>query len=279
MFLEASLVEPLRVPLGFGPLPGCTTQGIVRLPWRAPPVMAGQGLSWCCQSVDDLRDTAWDEAAAPFILLEPEWKVWRHLPHATARRQWMRGRVAAKDAVRLLLLDRYSVIAPLEAIAILPDEQGQPQVTCTRLPRADALISVSISHCGNSSVALAAERTDRCCDVGIDVASQTDTHDGLAEGGFTSFEMELLVTYPEPERTHWLLCLWCAKESVGKALGVGLMGNPLNYIVRRMDPARGEVDIEPNFTSGVSPYNKTTITAHVGSDRGLAYAVVYLKGI
>jgi phosphopantetheinyl transferase len=192
----------------------------------------------------------------------------------------MRGRVAAKDAVRLLVLERYRLAAPLEVLSILPDEHGQPGVSCAALPDAGAGICVSISHCGNASVALATERSEFCRGVGIDVASQTDNHDGLAEGGFASAETSLLDDCPAPERDDWLLRLWCAKEAVGKALGVGLMGNPLNYIVERVSRARHSVEIEANVPRppGATPDAPVRMTAHVGCDRGLAFAVARREG-
>ena len=272
---DDSARKPFRPSLQFGFLPGHTVKGIIRNPWRQP-TLAAEGLrGWCCQCLDEFHPNVWDLISAPYIFLEPELKVWRHLPHATARRRWMRGRVAAKDAVRLLLLERYGVVAPLESIGILPDEGGQPQVTCAALPQTKNLISISISHCGNSSVALAAERSECCRDVGIDVASLADNHEGLAEGGFVPAETALLDDFPDGERPGWLLRLWCAKEAVGKALGVGLAGNPLNHIVRRIDLTQGHVDIETHVPGDptTSSSCKTCMTAHVGHDRGMAFAV------
>ena len=259
-------------------MPGYGAQGIVRRPWRQPARAAGRVHGWCCQCVEEGPSDTWDESAAPYILREPEWRVWRRLPRAAARRRWMRGRVAAKDAVRLLLLDRYRLTASLETICVLPDALGQPQVACVGLPETCAGISVSISHCGNGSVALAAECSACCRDVGIDVASQADGHDGLAEGGFASAETALLENCPAPERADWLLRLWCAKEAVGKALGVGMMGNPSNYLVRRVDRTRGavEVEVSVDLDPVAASHGPSRMTARVGCDRGLAFAVARL---
>jgi len=272
---EDAAPEPFRLSLGFGSLPGHAVKGIVRNPWSQPTLAAGGLRGWCCQCVDEFRPSAWDRIAAPYILLEPEWNVWRHLPNAVARRRWMRGRVAAKDVVRLLLLERYGIVAPLESIGILPNEGGQPQATCAALPQTKNRISISISHCGNSSVALAAERSEFCRDVGIDVAWLTDNHEGLAEGGFVPAETALLDECPDRERPGWLLRLWCAKEAVGKAMGVGLAGNPLNHIVQQVDLTQGTVEIEAHVPGATTTSfsSITCVTAHVGHDRGMAFAV------
>lgn len=278
---EDSIAEIFRVPRHFGHLPGYGTAGIVRRPWRRAAHVPGRVQGWCCQCIEEEADDAWDEAVAPYILREPEWRIWHRLPRAAARRRWMRGRVAAKDAVRLLVLERYRLAAPLEVLIILPDEHRQPRVSCSALPDAGAGICVSISHCGNTSVALATERSEFCRGVGIDVVSQTDNHDGLAEGGFASAETSLLDDYPTPERSDWLLRLWCAKEAAGKALGVGLQGNPLNFVVSQINRVRQTVEVESQSAPppGDPPAHPTRVTARVGCDRGMAFAVAKLEGL
>ena len=274
-----SIAEIAGLPKKFGALPGYGGPGVVRYPWTVPALAAAPTRGWCCQCVDEDGADAWPEALAPYILREPEWTVWRHIPNAAAQRRWMRGRVAAKDAVRLLLRDRFGVMATLEAIGVLPGACGQPRVACGGLPATGAGILVSISHSGKSSVALAAERSEVCRGVGIDVVSLDDHHDGLAEGGFAATETALLDDCPLPERHDWLLRLWCAKEAVGKALGVGLRGDPLTLVVRQVDRARGTVEVEPNDfrESDGAMRSPAQVTARVGSDRGMAFAVACLE--
>ncbi len=277
---EESITETFRAQKHFGHLPGYGSPGIIRRPWKRATHLPGGLQAWCCQCVDDRANETWDEATAPYILSEPEWLIWHRLPRASLRRRWMRGRVAAKDAVRLLVLECYRLAASLEVLGILPNEHGQPGVSCSALPDKGAGICLSISHCGNTSVALATERSAFCRGVGIDVASQTDNHDGLAEGGFASAETSLLDDCPAPERKDWLLRLWCAKEAAGKALGVGLQGNPLNVVVSQINRVRQTVEVEINASSppGVPPPPPVRMTARVGTDRGMALAVAKREG-
>jgi phosphopantetheinyl transferase len=265
------------MPRQFGRLPGWEEAGIIRRPWRRPAQTVGRMQGWCCQCIEQNTPGAWDQAAAPYVLHEPEWMVWRRLPRAAARRQWLRGRVAAKDAVRWLLFERYRLVAPLEAICVLPDERGRPCVSCAAPADVRAEIFVSISHCGNTSVALAAERSGSCRGVGIDVASEADPHEGLAEGAFAAFETALLKSRAAPDRAHWLLRLWCAKEAVGKALGLGLMGNPLNYVVRGLNLAQRMARVEIAFDSTAVSGMPARMTARMGSGRGMAFAVARLE--
>jgi phosphopantetheinyl transferase len=191
----------------------------------------------------------------------------------------MRGRVAAKDAVRLLLLDRCGLEVALESIAVIPNEQGRPLVVCDALQGSKDRVFVSIAHCGDASVALATAGSDLCRGIGIDIVWRADDHDGLAEGGFSSEEMALVDSWPELERIDWLPRLWCAKEAVGKALGVGLMGNPLSLLVRRVDRVRGRVDVEidSRHAALLPPGKRGRMTAQVGCDRNMAFAVAKLE--
>ena len=276
---EASTARILRSPGLFGSLESYGAPGLVRRTWMRPARNGGGAQAWCCECVEEDLVHAWDQAAMPFVLRESEWRTCRSLPRAASRRRWLRGRLAAKDAVRCLMLERYGLVASLETIGVLPDDLGQPRVSCASLPGGGGEILVSISHCGNSSVALAAERSASCLAVGIDVALQAGDHEGLAEGGFAPHETALLEEWPAPLRADWLLRLWCAKEAAGKALGVGLMGNPLNYIVYRVNRARQTVEVEANFRGGSTALldNRARVTAHVGADRGMAFAVVRLE--
>ncbi|MEI6219317.1 MAG: 4'-phosphopantetheinyl transferase superfamily protein [bacterium] len=264
----------------FGPPPGYAGNGMIRFSWRQPASAMAPAQSWCCQCVDEGQDQ-WDKAVAPYILLEQEWIIWNRISHIAVRRRWLRGRVAAKDAMRLLLWHRHGIAAPLEAICVLPDEFGRPLVSCPAMPGVNKGVSVSISHCNNRSVALAIECSASCSSVGLDVASRTDNHEGLAEGGFAAGETALLDDCPASERSDWLLYLWCAKEAACKALGVGLMGNPLNFAVKRVNRQQLTVEVEasPALKLPATQNSPPQIAAHVGRDPGVVFAVVGLKQV
>ena len=63
MLMNEPISESFRIPLGFGPLPGFRVHGIVRSPWRHPIQIAGLEHGWCCQCVDKLQASAWEEIA------------------------------------------------------------------------------------------------------------------------------------------------------------------------------------------------------------------------
>jgi phosphopantetheinyl transferase len=247
-------------------------QPAARLPAHVP--------GWCCQCAETATDDEWAATMASGLLGEPEWRIWQALPRPSRQRRWMRGRVAAKAAVQRLVRERRHGEVPPQALWIVPDANGQPQVACPTRPELGNDICVSISHCGSSSVALATERSARCRGVGIDIASQTDNHAGLAEGGFTAAETALLNDLPASESGDWLLRLWCAKEAVGKALGVGLQGNPHNFVIDRIDPVRRAVELVVRIAAapGKPAAHPERMTALVGCDRGLAFAVASLGG-
>ncbi|MCU1686086.1 MAG: pks1-2 [Amycolatopsis sp.] len=150
----------------------------------------------------------------------------RHPPRG--RRQWLLGRIAAKDAVRHLLWDAGAGgIFPAE-LRIGNDRAGRPTVEGA-LGRELPELTVSIAHRGGIGVAMA--RRHRC---GIDVeevAERTDSTFAAALGeGEWALLMAAAKTAGEPE-SLWFTRFWAAKEAVSKLLGTGLRGEPKNFEV------------------------------------------------
>jgi phosphopantetheinyl transferase len=143
------------------------------------------------------------------------------------RTDWLNGRIAAKDAVRSLLFEAgHDAIFPGE-ITITPDAAGKPLVTGPFTLD----IRVSIAHKGDIAVALAAEGWDP----GIDVEKIEPRSDAFAALALDPQELALL---PSEQRDEWLTRFWCAKEAAGKALGVGLSGNPKSLQISRVQGDR-----------------------------------------
>jgi phosphopantetheine--protein transferase-like protein len=63
------------------------------------------------------------------------------------------------------------------------------------------------------------------------------------EATFTSHERNLLDSIGNASRQEWLTRFWCAKEAVGKALGLGLLGGPQSVLVKEVDVAGGLVKV------------------------------------
>ena len=92
-------------------------------------------------------------------------------------------------------------------------QHGKP-----RLPEHPAF-DVSVSHAGEH-VVVALARGPR---IGVDVEPVRDVEvDELARSAFTSVEAAELAALPPGERVHAFFALWTRKESIVKALGVGI---------------------------------------------------------
>jgi acyl transferase domain-containing protein/3-hydroxyacyl-CoA dehydrogenase/phosphopantetheinyl transferase len=135
------------------------------------------------------------------------------------RRQWLLGRLAAKDAVRMWYDGRpdATVVHPLD-FEIATDDRGRPVVRpLVDLPAPPAL---SITHTGDTAYALAAATA-----CGIDVESAGRPVEEIARHVADARERGIAADMCG----DGLLRLWCAKEAVGKALGSGLAGRPGDF--------------------------------------------------
>ncbi|MEO8506713.1 MAG: beta-ketoacyl synthase N-terminal-like domain-containing protein [Betaproteobacteria bacterium] len=137
------------------------------------------------------------------------------------------GRIAAKDAVRQFVFARDGApMFPIE-VAIAPDVDGRPRVTgpFTRDLR------VSIAHTGSLACAVVAEGVAP----GVDIEKIEPRSDGFVA---LSFEPQELLLLPDGDRDEWLTRLWSAKEAAGKALGMGLAGNPKSLQLTKREGER-----------------------------------------
>jgi phosphopantetheine--protein transferase-like protein len=159
------------------------------------------------------------------------------------RREWLLGRYAAKEAVRLLIQRRMDArLSPAE-IEIVPDGYGCPQVSLSgagpwpaAASQAACSPSISIAHCGGTAVALAAFKAN----VGVDLESLNRRPEAFESIAFSADERKLLAALP----ADWALRMWCAKEAVGKALGRGLSAGLQAFRITRAHASTGCIEVE-----------------------------------
>lgn len=150
------------------------------------------------------------------------------------QQQWLLGRIAAKDAARIWLAGtagRGEMLHPA-ALAIEADQGGQPRLALGASK--GALPKLSIAHCDEGAVALACSEA-----VGVDIEPIRPRQPSFLETIATDAERRLLNAngsgWTDPEG-EWVTRLWCAKEAVGKLLGIGMNGSPRAYELRAVDP-------------------------------------------
>ena len=150
------------------------------------------------------------------------------------RQEWLMGRYAAKQAVRLAIA-RCAIIAG--EIEIVPDAYGCPRADGSANPLDRAQPGVRQwrwRHLPNpASVA------------GIDLESLAHRREDFEAIAFRSGRAAVDCAAAGESRQEWALRMWCAKEAVGKALGRGLSAGLLAFhIIRVGDRYRSRVEIE-----------------------------------
>jgi acyl transferase domain-containing protein len=184
--------------------------------------LPGDGVATLLES-DVLREMQPDWLARMWLHQE-EWKQWLDAgSDPRSRKQWLVGRIAAKDAVRLWLARRTGGEELIHPVLIVLDNEASGRLVVRSIGGADLRPSVSLSHVEKGAAAAACGPP-----VGIDLESSN------AAGGL---EIEAFTTEAERARlaearldavadAGWRTRVWCAKESAGKLRGEGLQGRP-----------------------------------------------------
>ena len=187
----------------------------------------------------------WQRVLAATVLSRAERALFRSMTGPVKRRRdWLMGRIAAKEAVRVWVLARQGFALLPADIEIAAEAEGRPVATT---PGLDVdLPWISIAHAGGAAVAAAADYpvgADYELLAGVDAVL-------LAEGGFSEAELATLGHSVES-----LLGGWCAKEAAAKAAGTGLTGRPKAFAltpmpgghsVRRPDGSQVSVQVVPH---------------------------------
>ncbi|MDX6356267.1 MAG: hypothetical protein QOF98_3170, partial [Streptomyces sp.] len=160
-----------------------------------------------------------------------------HTPRG--RRQWLLGRIAAKDAVRQWLWDHgEGPVFPAE-IRIGNDELGRPYATGLHgrtLPELD----LSLAHCAESAVAIVRPHVPGP-GPGIDLEEVTERDEATLATALHPDELTLLrasCAATGESEALWFTRFWAAKEAVAKAEGTGFRGRPRDFAVLEAAPDR-----------------------------------------
>jgi len=226
-------------------------------------------------TVLDLSATPDDAEAlwelAPVSLAPDELETWRSFRLPKRRREWLMGRLAAKEAVRLRLMRsdfpsrpeaRPSPPPSRREIVVRTDERGRPS--------AGPAIALSIAH--TEGIAVAAVAT-RAVGIGIDVERLDRRRGDYERGAFTDDERRRLDAGPADRRAERALRLFCAKEAAAKATGLGLMGSPLNLHLVACDAEVARVELRPVGRLAEALAEAETLVAWVGVGAGLVVAL------
>ena len=158
-------------------------------------------------------DQAAREAAG--VLSPPELQRYSAFRFPKRRDEWLLGRWTAKTLAHSLpAYQEY----PLDQIEICNAPEGAPFL---QLPgRAAPAECLSLSHSGNLAVCALAPGLE--LQVGADLEKVEARTETFILDYFTPAERQLVEKYPPESRATLVTLIWSAKESMLKALGVGL---------------------------------------------------------
>jgi acyl transferase domain-containing protein/phosphopantetheinyl transferase (holo-ACP synthase) len=159
---------------------------------------------------------------------------WRALQgHLRRKREWLFGRAALKEAVRLWVHEQTGHLLYPSDIVVRHDELGAPLVSGWWGESLIAPPRVSLTHKANTCV-VAVGAPDQ--PVGVDLESLDSLRQPeLMIDSLAPAERPLVQGLQGAALGERLLRLWCAKEAAAKCLGLGLQGQPSNYVVSPLD--------------------------------------------
>ena len=220
---------------------------ILSVPWTDAPCRFSKPDGFlCCRLLDppiELLESSggiWHKAIAYTVLNRTERGVWKDLKtNERARIQWLRGRLALKDAVRILLRQRYGLLLVPADIEIGEDEEHRPIVKTIGDPQFTHLPRVALTMIGGTAVAAAVD-DDEIEVLALDVKRLGAATDQVA---FLPDEQKLLSGLDRAELEEWKTRLWCAKSAVGKALGRAAADPSHALTIKHADHTTGRVEV------------------------------------
>jgi hypothetical protein len=199
--------------------------------------------------------------------------------------EWLFGRIAAKDAVRVLWHARHKErLFPADIIistspegrpvALMRDEArrttGQTDDTRPSLP------AVSIAHAGDVFAGLAAFGPY----AGIDMERVGAHEPGFEDTSLSQSELRLLQTLADP-REQWASRLRCARQAIANAIGRCLVEGPDCLTVRAADASSGivHVAVGPSLAAACPDLQAAVLSVQTVRDGDLVVAVTFCEKV
>jgi phosphopantetheinyl transferase len=214
--------------------------------WLTPlEPLPGKDSFECCrlEAFFEHGDTLWQNLWASLVLTRRERRAFQGLKGpATRQQEWLIGRTAAKDAVRVFLKKHNQLDLFPADIEIAQDEFGRPIPTGPWAEGLPAVPRLSLTHSNGMAVAIAGHQNTGPY-LGVDLEAVRELPSSFESVAFVGDEQRLFPGIPESARTEWILRLWCAKEAIAKALGRGLVDGPQSVRIRAFDQRTGMVTL------------------------------------
>lgn len=248
-------------------------KGMVSLPVSLP--LADTSPVECCRvgGFTEFATTIWENVWAHLMLTRKEREAYWGMKPDTRRSEWLLGRTAAKDAVRIWLKKHYGLEVYPADIQIRQDMHGRPMPEGVWLKEIEAPPILSLAHAEGLAIAAAgAPDTQR---LGVDLEPIRPREQGFETVAFSEEERSMLDSLEESGRAEWVHRLWCAKEAVFKALGEGPEGGPQGLAVRNLDVETGSVYVAlgETLSDAFPEYRETELIVHTMQQEDYIIAV------
>lgn len=182
----------------------------------------------------------WMRVLAHLVLSKEERTYWYTLSSVGHQKDWLMGRIVAKNSIRKLVEDKFSIMLSPVDISILNDENGKPFIECSRLSNLQ-LPNISISHHLGSAVAISSLSEQP----GVDILNfkSLSNIDNLSIA-FSDEELHYLKDFD----SLTTLCAFSAKECIFKCLPV-ISWNPLDFTVVNINRSSNVVQVDHSSKS------------------------------
>jgi acyl transferase domain-containing protein len=224
--------------------PRTTRAGIAWL----DPIRHLTGTPVFCARVDLSRELLeashgiWMHVLAHLVLSRAEVQEWVGMAPAAAQ-QWLLGRSAAKDAVRLLLKETAGLDICAADVEIHAGADDRLFARGRWVQRLGAAPSVSLSSTTGTAVAIATLTQDRL--LGVDVKHFAELAQERATQALTVSERRVLQDSAGSAADEWYVRACCAKQSLKNALGNGFLHHPSDSpVVTGLRLETGTIDME-----------------------------------
>ncbi|MGW7406631.1 beta-ketoacyl synthase N-terminal-like domain-containing protein [Streptomyces sp. NPDC054833] len=193
------------------------------------------------------------------------------------RRQWLLGRIAAKDAVRQWLWEHgEGPLFPAE-LRVRNDDLGRPYVTGEH-GRALPPLDVSLAHRAEAAVAIVRPHTPGP-GPGIDIEEVSERDPAALAAALGADELRLLhgrCADGEDSEPLWFTRFWAAKEAVAKAEGTGFGGRPRDFAVFDAAPDGGRLLVSGRLERAYTVHCRSVRNTPALPDR--EYVVAWTTG-
>lgn len=204
------------------------------------------------RSIDFPDDETVIDWLTDYVLTADEQIFWQRLgKNEKRRKQWLMGRIAAKDAVRSYYRRKHNREYRMLDLQLESNEVGSVAISVVGDPSAGQP-RISISHCETLVCAIAEESI-----AGIDVEELRSRDEGFEKLAFTANEKNFLDRLSDRrDYICWSTAFWTAKEASAKAHSTGFMGNPKSFEAISMNKDEGSVTVRsPKIGGAAREYN------------------------